>query len=127
MADIDGDGELELLAGKRYRGHSGNDPGSYDPLAVYYYKIDRKIGGFLRYPVSVNGTGAAGTQFVTEDMDGDGDLDIVTAGKTGVHFFENLKIDHVAKEQREKEILLDKNWPFPGEGPVVRQEEEPRK
>lgn len=126
MVDIDGDGELELLAGKRYRGHSGHDPGSYDPLVVYYYKINRKTGEFTRYPISVNGTGAAGTQFVVEDLDGDGDPDIVTAGKTGVHFFENLKIDNVSKEQREKEILLDKNWPFPGEGPVVKQEEEPK-
>jgi hypothetical protein len=127
LVDIDGDGQLELLAGKRYRGHSGNDPGSYDPLVIYYYKINRKTGEFTRYPISVNGTAGAGTQFVTEDMDGDGDVDIVTAGKTGVHFFENLKINHVPKEQREKEILLDKNWPFPGEGPVVKQEEEPKK
>ena len=41
---------------------------------------------------------------------------MATAGKTGVHFFENLTINKVPKEQREKEILLDKNWPFPGEG-----------
>jgi hypothetical protein len=126
LVDLDGDGEPELLAGKRYRGHSGHDPGSYDPLVVYYYKINRKTGEFTRYPISVNGTVGAGTQFVTEDLDGDGDIDIATAGKTGVHFFENLKIDRVPKEQREKEILLDKNWPFPGEGPVVTQEEEPK-
>ena len=126
LVALDGDGEPELLAGKRYRGHSGHDPGSYDPLVVYYYKINRKTGEFTRYPISVNGTAGAGTQFVAEDLDGDGDIDIATAGKTGVHFFENLKIDRVPKEQREKEILLDKDWPFPGEGPVVTQEEEPK-
>jgi hypothetical protein len=50
-------------------------------------------------------------------MDGDGDLDIVTAGKTGVHFFENLKVNNVPKSQREKELLMNtKSWPFPGEG-----------
>lgn len=125
LVDIDGDGELELLAGKRYRGHNGNDPGSYDPLVIYYYKIDRKTGTFSRYPVSVNGTAGAGTQFVVEDLDKDGDLDIVVAGKTGVHFLENLKVDNVPKDQREKELLLDKNWPFPGEGPEVKQEEAP--
>jgi hypothetical protein len=127
LVDIDGDGQMELLAGKRYRGHNGNDPGSYDPLVVYYYKIDRKTATFTRYPISVNGTAGAGTQFVVEDMDGDGDLDIVTAGKSGVHFFENLTIDRVPKAQREKEILIDTNWPFPGEGPQVKQEEEPKK
>jgi hypothetical protein len=127
LADIDGDGQPELITGKRYRGHSGNDPGSYDPLVVYYYKIDRKTATFTRYPISMNGTAGAGTQFVTQDMDGDGDIDIVTAGKTGVHFFENLAVNHVPKAQREKEILLDTNWPFPGEGPQVQQDEEPRK
>ena len=54
-----------------------------------------------------------------EDLDGDGDLDIATAGKTGVHFFENLKVNKVPKTTREKQLLLDKNWPFPGEGPQV--------
>lgn len=127
LVDIDGDGEPELLTGKRYRGHNGNDPGSYDPIVVYYYKIDRKTGQFTRYAISVNGTAGAGTQFVTEDLDGDGDLDIATAGKTGVHFFENLKINKVSNEQREREILINKDWPFPNEGPVVEQENGPEK
>jgi hypothetical protein len=127
LADIDGDGEPELITGKRYRGHSGHDAGSYDPLVVYYYKINRKTGEFTRYPISVNGTAGVGTQIIAMDLDGDGDIDIATAGKTGVHFFENLKINLVPKEQREKEILLDKNWPFPGEGSEIKQEEEPKK
>ena len=125
LVDLDGDGEMELLAGKRYRGHSGNDPGSYDPLSIYYYKIDQKTGTFTRYPVSINGTAGAGTQFIAEDLDGDGDLDLATAGKTGVHFFENLKVNNVPKTQREQEILLDKTWPFPGEGKVIQQENGP--
>ena len=70
VADIDGDGELELIAGKRYRGHNGNDPGSYDPLVIYYYKIDRKTGGVHALSVSVNGTPAAGTQFILADLEG---------------------------------------------------------
>ncbi len=125
LADIDGDGTPELLAGKRYRGHSGNDPGSYDPIVVYSYKINRKTGEFTRTAMSVNGTAGAGTQFIAEDLDGDGDIDVATAGKTGVHFFENLKVNRVPKATREQEILLDKTWPFPGEGNIVKQENGP--
>jgi len=117
MADIDGDGEPELITGKRYRGHDGGDPGSYDPLVVYYYKLDRATAQWTRIPISINGTAGVGTQFIVADLDGDGDLDLATAGKTGVHFFENLRINSVPKAQREKEILLNHtSWPFPGEG-----------
>ncbi len=127
LADIDGDGEPELLTGKRYRGHSGHDPGSHDPLVIYYYKIDRKAATFQRYPIAVNGTAGAGTQFVTLDIDGDGDIDIATAGKTGVHLYENLRINKVSQEQGEKELLLNTEWPFPGEGSIVKQEDGPPK
>lgn len=127
LVDLDGDGQPELLTGKRYRGHSGHDPGSHDPLVVYYYKIDRKTAKFTRYAISVNGTAGAGTQFVTADFDGDGDIDIATAGKTGVHYFENLMVNKISQEQREKELLLNQNWPFPGEGSTVQQQDGPQK
>jgi len=128
LVDLDGDGQMELLAGKRYRGHDGNDPGSYDPLVLYYYKIDRKTGKFTRYAISENGTAGAGTQFVVQDLDGDGDLDIAVAGKSGVHFLENLKVDNVPKQVRETQLLLEKNWPFPGEGSEAQwQHNQPRK
>ena len=128
LADIDGDGEPELLTGKRYRGHDGGDPGSYDPLVVYYYKLDRKTGEFTRFPISMNGTAGVGTQFIVADLDGDGDVDLATAGKTGVHFFENLKVNRVPKEQREKEILLNHTtWPFTGEGAAAEWQRSKKK
>jgi FG-GAP-like repeat len=121
LVDLDADGQMELLAGKRYRGHNGKDPGSYDPLVIYYYKMDTKTGRFTRYSISKNGTAGAGTQFIVEDLDGDGDLDIATAGKTGVHFFENLTVNHVPPEQREKELLMKTNdWQAPREGEEVK-------
>ncbi|MCU1226596.1 MAG: hypothetical protein JWQ42_4689 [Edaphobacter sp.] len=126
LVDLDGDGEPELVTGKRYRGHSGNDPGSYDPVVVYAYRIDRKTRSFTRITISENGTASAGTQFVAEDLDHDGDIDIASAGKLGVHFLENLKVINVPKGTREAQQPIERKWPFPGEGQEVPQENGPR-
>ncbi len=48
--DLDGDGEAELITGKRYRAHNGNDPGSNDPYGIYYYKW--KGEGFTKEIIS---------------------------------------------------------------------------
>ncbi|HZL26929.1 MAG TPA: VCBS repeat-containing protein [Acidobacteriaceae bacterium] len=133
LVDIDGDGVPELVTGKRYRGHSGNDPGSYDPLVVYAYKLPTaaQVAAakgdpvFERIPLSVNSTATAGTQFVWGDFDHDGDIDIASAGKLGVHVFENLSIQKVPKDVREATQPLNREWPFPGEGKEVPQEEGP--
>jgi hypothetical protein len=163
LVDIDGDGVPELITGKRYRGHSGNDPGSYDPVGIYAYKIptkaqftaakthvaskqhatvqspaDAKIGSgtmqvadsasdvaFTRVAISVNGTASAGTQFIAADFDHDGDNDLASAGKLGVHVLENLKVDKVPKAVREEMQPLNRKWPFPGEGEEVPQEDGP--
>jgi hypothetical protein len=127
LVDLDGDGQPELITGKRYRGHSGNDPGSYDPIVLYAYKMKVEGGAvtFTRSTLSFNGTASAGTQFVAEDFDHDGDIDIASAGKLGVHFLENLQIVKVPRATREMQQPIERKWPFPGEGKEVEQEEEP--
>lgn len=125
LVDIDGDGQPELITGKRYRGHGGNDPGSYDPVVLFAYKIDRHTGTFTRTTLSMNGTASAGTQILAADLDHDGDIDLATAGKLGVHFLENLQVSKVPKTTREEQQPLERKWPFPGEGPEVKQENGP--
>ncbi len=40
LVDIDNDGKVELVTGKRFRARLEHDPGSLDPIGVYYFKID---------------------------------------------------------------------------------------
>ena len=91
LEDIDNDGELELITGKRYRAHNGNDPGADDPVGVYYFDIDG--GAFKRVtldygpPDKASGLGIFGWVC---DVDGNGWKDIVAPGKEGLYLFKNM-------------------------------------
>ncbi len=88
--DIDGDGECELVTGKRYRAHCGQDPGASDPVGIYYFKWTGE--GFAKQVVDCGptrvGTGC-GIHFAVADVNGDGRLDIVAPGKDGLYVFLN--------------------------------------
>ena len=91
LADLDRDGELELVTGKRYRAHCGNDPGAGDPIGIYYFKINR--GAFERVVIDHGPAGEAsgcGIYFWIEDIGDNGFPDIVAPGKDGLYLFENL-------------------------------------
>jgi VCBS repeat protein len=92
--DIDGDGQCELVTGKRYRAHCGNDPGSPDDVGLYYFKWNGE--GFSKQVIDFGpprvGTGC-GISFQVADLTGDGSLDIVAPGKDGLYVFYNLGSD----------------------------------
>jgi hypothetical protein len=91
LVDIDNDGQLELITGKRYRAHQEHDPGSLDPLGVYYFKIDK--GKFTRYTIDYGPASQAsgvGIYFWVQDLDGNGWKDIIAPGKQGLYLFRNL-------------------------------------
>ena len=79
--DLDGDGDDDIVAGRRYRAHNGKDPGADEPLRYVAYLWDAEAMRFERRSL-VEGVGA-GLQIRVVDLDDDGDLDIVSAGKDG--------------------------------------------
>ena len=81
-ADLDGDGQGELITGKRVRGHGGRDRGAQEPACLYYYTYDGAAGKFLRHTISPPGVGT-GMQICVADLNGDDRPDIAVAGKTG--------------------------------------------
>jgi len=89
MADLDNDGEDELVTGKRYYAHNGHDPGGNDPRCVYYYDLDRATKKWTRHVLHEGGTVGFGINTAAVDIDADGDIDVVAPGKSGLYLFEN--------------------------------------
>lgn len=90
LADLNGDGRSELVTGKRYYAHE-HDPGANEPLGVYWYEaLNREGTNWRRHILDYATRTGAGLQIPVVDIDGDSDLDILVAGKSGLYLFENL-------------------------------------
>lgn len=88
--DIDGDGECELVTGKRYRAHCDNDPGAHDNVGIYYFKWTGEC--FSKQVIDWGPARVAtgcGIHFVVADLTGNGLPDIVAPGKDGLYVFYN--------------------------------------
>jgi hypothetical protein len=94
LIDLNGDGRLDFVTGKRFMAHNGTDPGEHEPLGVYWYEARRASapGGveWIRHLVDYGGRLGGGMQIPVVDVDADGDLDLVCAGKSGLFLVENL-------------------------------------
>jgi len=88
FADLDGDGDDELITGKRVYAHNGRDPGGKDQPCIYYYDWNKKTRKFTRHTIEEGRVGI-GLQIRTADLNGDGRLDIAVAGKSGTHILFN--------------------------------------
>ena len=86
--DMNGDGQRDLVTGKRFFAHNGGDPGEYEPVVMCWYEIHRTKGAapkFSRHEIAEGlGTGV-GTQFLVTDMNGDERPDLVLSNKKGVN------------------------------------------
>lgn len=86
--DVNGDGQLDYVTGKRFFAHNGNDPGGNDPVVMYWYEVRVKQGQapqFIPHEiVAGRGTGI-GTQLTIADMNADGRPDVVLSNKKGVN------------------------------------------
>jgi hypothetical protein len=88
FVDLDGDGQRELVTGKRFFAHNGGDPGAYEPVSMYRYQIRKSAGSpteIVRHEILASRDTGIGTQFAVGDIDGDGRPDIALSNKKGVN------------------------------------------
>lgn len=86
MADINGDGHLDLVTGKRYYAHNGGDPGAEEPSVLNWYEYVPGISpSWIRH--EIDDDSGSGLNLVVEDMNGNGKPDVVIANKKGVFVF----------------------------------------
>jgi hypothetical protein len=93
MVDFRGGKNIGLLTGKRYMAHNGADPGAREPLGVYWYerlvRPDTHAIDWVKHTIDYGGRTGGGLQIPVADIDGDGGLDFVVAGKSGLFLFKN--------------------------------------
>jgi hypothetical protein len=89
-ADVDNDGEDDLIAGKCIWAHDGGDPGAADPPVVYYYTWNKTASKFTRHQIAGPDEHIAlGRQYKLADLNNDGRLDLVAPSKIGLWLLMN--------------------------------------
>lgn len=92
FADIDGDGVMDFVVGKRYFSHldTNIDPDPRGAPVLYWYKTvrDPKVpGGAKLIPELIDNHSGTGSDVLAVDLNHDGAIDIVTATRFGAFIF----------------------------------------
>ena len=103
LVDMDGDGLLDIVTGKRFWSHGRTgDPDRNDAAVIYWFKLVRRADKSVDYvPYLIDNASGVGTQVVAGDINGDGLPDIVVGNKRGtfVHLHQKRT---VTQEEFEK-------------------------
>jgi hypothetical protein len=83
LADVVRGSTPELIAGKRYMGHEGKDPGEYETIEIFAYQFDAISRTFTRRFIA-DGCAGFGLDPRAVDIDGDGSIELIAADRNGL-------------------------------------------
>lgn len=92
LADMDGDGLMDIVTGKRFWAHgkNGGDPDSNGRAVLYWFKLVRSAGGAVEFvPHLIDDNSGVGTQVTVGFVSNPKYPDVVVGNKKGVFVFEN--------------------------------------
>ncbi len=84
MKDMNGDGVLDIITGKRFWAHGNHsDPEPNAPAVLWWFELKREGGSAKFIPHLIDGDSGVGTQFYVGDLNADGKPDVVVGNKRG--------------------------------------------
>ncbi len=100
LADMNGDGLLDLVTGKTYWSHHTQSPLWDAGAVVYWFELQRGADGAVDFvPHLADGEAGIGRGLVVDDLNKDGLIDIVCGGMKGANV-----LMHAAKSVTEEEF-----------------------
>ena len=86
--DLNNNGIPDLVTGKRYLAHTGNDPGWDEPIELLWLEPKVTSKGLVEWEIHIIDVGVGvGTQIELSDINSDGKVDILTSNKKGTYIF----------------------------------------
>lgn len=94
FADLDNDGVMDFIVGKRVFTHLDNlyDPDAYGPPVLYWYRAVKNVdapGGAEFVPELIHNRSGVGSQITAMDLNDDGAVDLLTSNNRGTFIFWN--------------------------------------